>query len=97
MSTSFNSIIYNYQGFNKWYYIKNIPVNSGVNYIVKGWVDIPVSLETQKGKYYFAIKPSHETISQAVNNGHFYNLDPWWNAAWKVKQKITLKYLIFYF
>ena len=89
-SSSFNSVIYDYKGYDKWYYIKNIPVNSGVNYTVRTWVNIPVSLETQKGKYYFAIKPSHETISQAVNNGHFYNLDPWWNATWKVKQKITL-------
>ena len=89
-SASFNSVIYDYEGFDKWYYIKNVPVNSGINYTVKGWIDIPVSLEIQEGKYYFAIKPSHETISQAVNNGHFYNLDPWWNAAWSNRKNITL-------
>ena len=89
-SSSFNSVIYDYNGYDKWYYIKDIPVNSSVNYTVRGWMDIPVSLEKQNGKYYFAIKPSSETISEAVNNGHFYNLDPWWNATWVAKKTIIL-------
>ena len=89
-SSSFNSVIYDYNGFNKWYYIKNISVISGKKYLVRGWIDIPVSIKKQSGKYYFAIKPSHETISQAITKGHFYNLDPWWNAIWSNRKNITL-------
>ena len=89
-SSSFNSVIRDYNGFNKWYYIKNIPIMSNEKYTVRAWVDVPVSTKKQSGKYYFAIKPSGETISQAVNNGHFYNLDPWWNATWSKRKNITL-------
>jgi hypothetical protein len=77
-SPSFNSVIHNYNGYNKWYYIKNIPITSNKEYTVRAWIDVPVSTKKQFGKYYFAIKPSGETISQSINNGHFYNLDPWW-------------------
>lgn len=89
-SSSFNSVIYDYNGYNKWYYIKNIPITSNKEYTVKAWIDVPVSTQKQSGKYYFAIKPSHETISQAVSNGHFYNLDPWWDATWSNRKNITL-------
>jgi hypothetical protein len=89
-SSSFNSIIHDYKGYNKWYYIKNILITSNKEYTVRAWIDVPISTEKQSGKYYFAIKPSHETISQAITNGHFYNLDPWWNATWSNRKNITL-------
>ena len=89
-SSSFNSVINDYKGYNKWYYIKNIPITSNKEYTVRTWIDVPISTEKQSGKYYFAIKPSTETILQAVNNGHFYNLDPWWNATWNYRKEIIL-------
>ena len=89
-SSSFNSIIYDYKEFDKWYYVKDISIISNKNYIIRGWIDVPISTIQQKGKYYFAIKPSHKTISQAINDGHFYNLDPWWNATWDAKKEIIL-------
>jgi hypothetical protein len=89
-SSSFNSIIFDYEGYDKWYYIKNISITSNKKYTVRAWIDVPVSTQKQSGKYYFAIKPSGETISQSINNGHFYNLDPWWNATWSNRKEIIL-------
>jgi hypothetical protein len=89
-SPSFNSVIYDYKGYNKWYYIKNIPITSNKEYTVRAWINVPISTEKQFGKYYFAIKPSYETISQAITNEHFYNLDPWWNATWSKRKNIIL-------
>jgi hypothetical protein len=89
-SSSFNSINHDYKGFNKWYYIKDIPIVKDKGYTVKVWMDVPINLESQKGKYYFAIKPSNETIHQSIVNGHFYNLDPWWNSTWTKRKEIIL-------
>jgi hypothetical protein len=87
---SFNSVNHDYKGFDKWYYIKNISIISDKEYTVRAWVDIPVNTEKQSGKYYFAIKPSHETIAQAISIGHFYNLDPWWDVTWAYRKEIIL-------
>lgn len=89
-SSSFNSIVFDYEGYDKWYYIKDVPIISNKEYAVRTWIDVPVSTGKQSGKYYFAIKPSYETISQAVDTGHFYNLDPWWNATWSHREEIIL-------
>lgn len=82
---------YEYQGFNKWYISTNLPVTQGVLYKVRIYLDVPFSgLNASTGKYYFAVKPSSETIQQAISNGHFYNIDPWWNVAWKYRKLIKI-------
>ena len=76
VSGEFNKLTYDYQDFDTWYYKKNIPVVAGVSRLLK------VELES-KGfdnlsyKYFFGVKPSSETLSQAIANNHFYYIDPW--------------------
>jgi len=88
-TSTFNSITHDYQGFDKWYYITDVSVVGGQSYLLRAWVDVPVSLEPTSGKYYFAVKPSSKTISEAINDGHFYALDPWWNSSWNYYKTIT--------
>lgn len=76
-SSSFSSVNYDYGGMTKWYYVKNVPIQEDTEYVFKGTLEIDDYLETS-GKYWFAIKPSSETISQAVSSGHLYALDPFW-------------------
>lgn len=89
-SSSLNYFTYNFGGMNKWWYVQNVPIQSGKNYIFRGYVDIPVSSKRSDGKYWFAIKPSSESIGQAISNGHLYYLDPWWNASWSYCKNITI-------
>ena len=42
------------------------------------------------GKYSWAVKPSNLTISQAVDQGKFLWLDPWWDSNFSYYKKITL-------
>ena len=81
ISGVFDSITYNHGGMNKWYYIKNFPIQKDKNYLVRGFIEIPrgngFSPMKIDEKYWFAIKPSDETIQQAISNKHLYALDPW--------------------
>ena len=61
---------YDYDGKNKWYVGKNMPVTAGRLYEARFWLDI-----TGSGKYDVAIKPSSESISEAIANGRFYLLE----------------------
>jgi hypothetical protein len=88
---SVTPIEFDYQSFNKWYYSLNLPVVSGITYKARIYLNVPFSgLNVSTGKYYFAIKPSDETIQQAIDNDHFYCLDPWWNTAWQKRQLISI-------
>jgi hypothetical protein len=61
--------------YDKWYYWKNISVNSGQKYYLRGEFEQVEPLGNQK--YFFGVKPSGETLQQAIANGHFYYIDPW--------------------
>ncbi|MCK5018822.1 MAG: hypothetical protein KAS32_17300, partial [Candidatus Peribacteraceae bacterium] len=87
---SFQTVNYNHNGFDKWYYIKNVPVVAGQAYNVRAWVEVPISLTPQTGKFYYAVKPSSETIAEAIGNNHFYALDPWWNSSWNYYKVISI-------
>lgn len=89
-TSTFQSVTYDYEGYDKWYYIKDVGVTAGTEYTMRAWVEVPVSLTPQSGKYYYAVKPSGETIAQAVANGHFYALDPWWNSSWTYYKTLTI-------
>lgn len=66
---------YNYDGMDRWYYAKDIPVVAGREYVMRFWLDIEwTGLEENNGEYCIALKPSGETIQQAIANGHFYML-----------------------
>ena len=90
ISPFFHKINYEHGGMNTWYYIKNISLEAGKNYRVRAWIDVPVSIEGISGKYWWAIKPSSETISQAIANGHFFAIDPWYSASWSHRKQWTV-------
>lgn len=73
----FTGLDYDFQGANKWYYAKDLPIIQNQTYKVR------ILLNNKQfgfGKYWFAIKPSSETIQEAISNNHLYALDPWYNS-----------------
>lgn len=88
ISDRFDSLNYDFGGMNKWYYITDVAITAGQNYQMRAWVDVPIT--ASGGKYWFGVKPSTETLSQAIASGHFYYLDPWWNSTWTSKEPIVL-------
>jgi hypothetical protein len=89
-SSTISSINYNYGNMTKWYYNKNVPIIQDTEYSFRVWVDVIPSF-TDGGKYWFAIKPSSETIQEAVSSGHLYSLDPWWNSTFLKKKEINIE------
>jgi len=90
ISAAFKKINYEHGGMNTWYYIKNISLEVHKTYQVRAWIDVPVSIEGISGKYWWAIKPSSETISQTIANGHFFAIDPWYSASWSHRKQWTV-------
>ena len=91
ITSSLTKVNYNHGGMNTWYPLKNIPVVAGKSYQVRAWVDISPSLDKTEAKYWWAIKPSSETIPQAISNNHFYALDPWIDdPGWSYKKVINI-------
>jgi len=86
----FNHTEYNYDGMDKWWFIKNFEVEPNKTYTARAYVKVPVTAEGTSGKYYFAVKRSAETLSEAISSGHFMILDPWWNASWSRKRAIHI-------
>lgn len=84
--SDYETMDYDYDGKDRWYLLKDKPVVAGNTYTVRVWVDIN---EFTSGKYDFAIKPSGETLAQAIANDHFYILDPWWNSTFSRCKNIT--------
>lgn len=84
-SSNFDSIYYNFGGMNKWFYAKNIPIQKDKNYYFRVYLDFPInkgfSSSNIDEKYWMALKPSGESISQAISNNHLYALDPWVNST----------------
>ena len=86
----FDKINYNHGGMNTWYLLKNQPIVSGHLYKIRAWIDIPFGgFDGSSGKYWYAFKPSGETIQQAIQNDHFYALDPWWDTDFSYMNTIT--------
>jgi len=74
---------YNFKNMTNWYYIKNQDIISGKTYKIKCWIDVEFGgLNGVSGKYWWAFKPSSETLQQAINNDHLFYLDPWWDSDW---------------
>jgi len=80
ISGAFESVSYEYGGMDKWWYKRYVPVVAGNDYQVKIDMNIPFNIQSS-GKYWFAIKPSSETIQQAIASGHLYYLDPGGDTA----------------
>lgn len=80
----FTPVNYNYDGKNKWWLAKNLPINEDQEYKFRVYYQIPYNGFNPKpmtAKYDLAIKPSSETISEAIAAGHFYLLDPFVNSS----------------
>ena len=81
---------YDYKGMNRWWFVTNFKVEPNKTYTARAYVKVPVTTEGTSGKYYFAVKRSAETLSEAITSGHFMVLDPWWNASWSRKRPIHI-------
>ena len=75
---------------NRWWFVTNFKVEPNKTYTARAYVKVPVTTEGTSGKYYFAVKRSAETLSEAITSGHFMVLDPWWNASWSRKRPIHI-------
>jgi hypothetical protein len=69
---------YDYLDMNTWYYSKNLSIVEDQLYKLKFNLKL---YPNGHGKYVLALKPSSETIQQAIANGHLYALDPWWETT----------------
>ncbi len=85
IADKFDSIYWTHDNLTKWYYAKNIPVVAGTTYMVRVWLNIPVSNIAINGKYGVVIKASSQTLQQAKNAGNLYYLDPWFDVSWQYK------------
>lgn len=74
-------INYDFDTFDRWYFMTNLPVQQDEIHQIRVFVDINMTFERKSGKYGFAIKRSSDSISSAIANNHFYYLDPTWNAT----------------
>jgi len=90
ISKRFKYLDFDFEEMNRWYYVTDVPVEAGKTYTMLVHVEVPVTLEGTSGKYWVAIKPSTESLSEAIVNNHFYYLDPWWNASWGKKRPICI-------
>lgn len=72
----FQFVNVNYEGMNKWYYLKNFPIIQNKEYSLRIYLRLK-EINTGSHKYWFAVKPSSETLNQAVSNNHLYAIDPW--------------------
>ncbi len=91
LSAGISTLNLDYAGFNDWKFLGlDTPIQAGVTYKVRAWVEIPFSgLGRTSGKYIWAVKPSGETIAEAKSRGHLYLLDPWYDSQWAYRTKLT--------
>ena len=78
-----------YEGMDRWYLMK-ADVTKNREYYLRFWLDVVPSQSGGKYKYFVGVKPSVESLQQAISSGHFYCLDPWWDSGWTYKKKITI-------
>jgi len=83
-------INYNYGGANKWYLLDGVPITQGVNYKIRALITAPASIDGEIFKYWWAFKPSSETLAEAIGNGHFYALDPWADSSYNYYKTIHI-------
>jgi hypothetical protein len=80
---------YEFGGMNKWFYVKNVPIQANRSYLARARIMV-LPKHSAGGKYWFAIKPSGETIPEAIANKHFYAIDPWWNSTFARKKELNI-------
>jgi hypothetical protein len=91
--TSFTHLNINYQNMTDWYITDNCLIVKNNLYKCKVLIErINWSVGEYSGKYWFAFKPSSETIQQSITNNHLYAMDPWFNVSWSYKKEIIIDY-----
>ena len=83
------SIHNNYDGKNKWYYVKEQPIVAGTEYQIRIYVDAPPQLGEHTYKYDVVMEPSGQSFAPANSNGNLFILDPYWNTSWSWRTFIT--------
>jgi len=78
-----------YGGMDRWYLVRADVIKNRAYYL-RFWLDIVPSLKGGKYEYFVGVKPSAETLKDAIASEHFYYLDPWWDNSWSYKKKITI-------
>lgn len=86
ISGMFDKTVRDYMGMDTWHYIKNVSVEAGETYCIDVRMNV---LRPSSGKYFMCIKPSSQTISQAVAAGNFYCSDPWYSVSYLHKYQIN--------
>jgi len=76
ISDIFTKQSFNFQGMNTGYVAKGINVTAEETYKIRVRL-LSYNIPLKRYKYWFALKPSSETIQEAIANEHFYALDPW--------------------
>jgi len=89
MSDKFNSIDFDFQEWNKFFYLKEVNVEKDKNYILKAFIEVLPDLDSYTHKYIVCVKPSDETFQEAKQNDHIYCLDPWYSSIYGKKRSIT--------
>ena len=89
-TTPYTKQTFDYGGMNIWYLYQNQPIVSGVTYKIKIRIEQVFGISKLSGKYWFAFKPSSETLGQAIGNNHLYALDPWFNTSWLYCKRIVI-------
>ena len=84
------SIHNNYDGKNKWYYIRDQTIFAGTEYQIRIDVAASPQLGDHTYKYDVVIKPSSQTFALANSNGNLFVLDPYWNTSFSNRKPITI-------
>lgn len=85
ISNAFDRIDRDYQEMNAWYVTEEVNVNAGQIYDFRVNYQLSPPVET---KYWACVKPSAQTLNEAIAGGNFYCLDPWANVSYIHKNEI---------
>ncbi len=85
--------MFNYQEFNgkHYYYVKDFSAAQSQTYNLKWTYSIPVVDGSSNGKWELLAKRSSDTIQEALSNGSYCMLDPWWNTNWEFRRDIYIQ------
>lgn len=77
--------------YDSWQYVRLDPlIETGTTYKLRCWVEIPFSgQDVAEGEYLWGIKQGGTTFIESEASGNLYLLDPWYNASWSYRMKLT--------
>lgn len=75
----------------------SVPVqrDSRKTWTVRFWLDVVPTLEENCiGEYWVGVKSSDESLTDALKFRHYTAMDPWWDASWQYKMKLTVDHTL---